>query len=98
MNMKEFIPKSAPVYKTKKVRVWGKGQFTIPAEFRKRLEIKEDTVLEVYQAGNAIIATPVNITVKELAEAIRGEMAEKELELEDLLAELRAGNHEYSKD
>ena len=96
--MEGMIRKTGSVYRPKKVRVWGKGQFTIPAELRERLGINEDTVLEVYQAGNAIIATPVNIAVKGLAELVQGEMAEKEIELEDLLAELREGNHEYSKD
>jgi len=96
--MEGMIRKTGSVYRPKKVRVWGKGQFTIPAELRERLGINEDTVLEVYQAGNAIIATPVNIAVKGLAELVQGEMAEKEIELEDLLAELREGNHEYSKE
>ncbi len=96
--MEGMLRKTGSVYRPKKVRVWGKGQFTIPAELRERLGINEDTVLEVYQAGNAIIATPVNIAVKGLAELVQGEMAEKEIELEDLLAELREGNHEYSKE
>lgn len=96
--MGEVSRKNIAVYRPKKVRVWGKGQFTIPAELRERMGIKEDTVLEVYQAGNAIIATPENITVKGLAESVEREISEKGFELEDLLAELREGNHEYTKD
>ena len=55
----------------KKVRVWGKGQFTIPADIRNRLGIGEDTYLEVFQVGKAIIATPEKIIIKELSNIVR---------------------------
>jgi len=84
--------------KIKKVRVWGKGQFTIPSEIRKRLEIQEDTILEVFQIGRVFIATPERLKVKELASSVRKEMASAGLNLEQLLAGLREGNHEYEAD
>ena len=84
--------------KTSKVRVWSKGQFTIPAEIRKKLNINENTILEVFQAGNAIIATPEKTKVNELATLVK-ESSEKEgLNLENLLDELREGSHEYETD
>ncbi|WP_092469083.1 AbrB/MazE/SpoVT family DNA-binding domain-containing protein [Desulfotruncus arcticus] len=52
--------------KSKKVRVWGKGQPTIPVGIRERLDIKEDSYLEVFQVGK-IIAIPERLIVKELA-------------------------------
>lgn len=79
----------------KKVRVWGKGQFTIPAEIRERLGIGEDTILEVFQAGKALIATPEKMTVKGLAGSVQKDMRESETAIDDLLAELREGSHEY---
>jgi AbrB family looped-hinge helix DNA binding protein len=82
----------------KKVRVWGKGQFTIPAEMRERLGIKEDTILEVFQAGRAIVATPEKMLVKELAATVRKEMEKSGVDLKQLLAELREGTHEYETD
>lgn len=84
--------------KVRKVRVWGKGQFTIPAEIRERLGIKEDTYLEVFQIGKAIIATPERLAVKELAESVQREMDEGGINLQCLLQELREGNHEYETD
>jgi len=83
---------------TKKVRVWGKGQFTIPAEFRKDLNIDEDTVLEVFRAGRAIIAMPEALTVRKLASSVLKEMKQNNIQLEDLLKELREGDHEYEAD
>ena len=84
--------------RTRKVRVWGKGQFTIPAEIRERLGIKEDSYLEVFQAGRAIIATPERLAVKELAESVQIEMSEGGVNLQCLLRELREGKHEYETD
>lgn len=82
----------------KKVRVWGKGQFTIPADIRERLGIGEDTILEVFQVGKAIVATPETMTVKEFAASVREEMAKSGIDLKQLLAELREGSHDYETD
>lgn len=84
--------------RVRKVRVWGKGQLTIPAEIRKRLGIKENTYLEVFQIGRAIIATPERLLVKELAGSVQKEMCKSGIDLEGLLQELREGNHEYETD
>lgn len=81
--------------KTRKVRVWGKGQFTIPAEIRERLDIREDTYLEVFQIGRAIVLTPERLVVKELADSFHKEMSKSGIDLEQLLKELREGSHEY---
>ncbi|MCS5697303.1 MULTISPECIES: AbrB/MazE/SpoVT family DNA-binding domain-containing protein [Desulfofundulus] len=96
MSERIVTKRSYPV--VKKVRVWGKGQFTIPSEMRERLGINENTILEVFQAGKAIVATPEKITVKELAASVRKEMARNDIDLEKLLAELREGSHEYKTD
>ncbi|NHM26957.1 MULTISPECIES: AbrB/MazE/SpoVT family DNA-binding domain-containing protein [Desulfofundulus] len=96
MSERIATKRSYPV--VKKVRVWGKGQFTIPSEMRERLGINENTILEVFQAGKAIVATPEKITVKELAASVRKEMARNGIDLEKLLAELREGSHEYKTD
>ncbi|MGB9826160.1 MAG: AbrB/MazE/SpoVT family DNA-binding domain-containing protein [Desulfofundulus sp.] len=96
MSERTVTKRNHPV--VKKVRVWGKGQFTIPSEMRERLGINENTILEVFQAGKAIVATPEKITVKELAASVRKEMARNGIDLEKLLAELREGSHEYKTD
>ncbi len=97
--MSEIITgRSAKYSGIKRVRVWGKGQFTIPAEIRERMGIQEDTILELFQVGNAIVATPEKMVVRELANSIGKEMAKKNIDLQELLAELREGSHEYEAD
>ncbi len=82
----------------KKVRVRDKGQLTIPFEFRKKFGIEENTVVDVYQVGRAIIVAPENLVVRELARSVKSEMGDQRISLEDLLSELREGRHEYQKE
>lgn len=91
-------PRQENLSTTRKVRVWSKGQFTIPAEIRERLEIKENTILGVFQAGRAIIATPEKLLVKELASSVYEEIDKKGIDIKELLEELREGSHEYETD
>lgn len=93
-----IIPGYSENQKIRKVRVWGKGQFTIPAEIRERLDIKEDSYLEVFQIGRAIVLTPERLVVKELADSFHKEMNKNGIDLEQLLKELREGSHEYETD
>jgi AbrB family looped-hinge helix DNA binding protein len=96
-ELKPVLQKAIPI-KTKKVRVWSKGQFTIPAVIRESLGIKEDTMLEVFQAGRAIVITPEKMLVKELASSVREEIEKYDLDLKELLNGLREGNHKYETD
>jgi AbrB family looped-hinge helix DNA binding protein len=47
--------------KSKIVRPLAKGQITIPAEFRKRLGIKADTLLSVSLVGGKLEIVPVKL-------------------------------------
>lgn len=96
--MSESKPAWSKTTPIKRVRVWSKGQLTIPAEIRDTLGIKEDTILEVFQAGKAIVATPERMLVKELASSVHEATEEYGLDLEKLLNGLRAGNHKYETD
>ena len=47
--------------KTRYVRPYARGQITIPAEFRKRLGIDENTILQVSLKGSKIEITPFKV-------------------------------------
>jgi AbrB family looped-hinge helix DNA binding protein len=87
----QYIIYSAP----KKARVWGRGQFTIPAEIREKLNISDGTILSVFRVGKAILAVPETPQVIELAREVEHKLAAGELGVETLLAELREGRHAY---
>lgn len=69
---------------SKIVRPLAKGQITIPAEFRERLGIDADTLLNVTLLAGKLEITPV--TVQERGEALRDYIEE---EIEAFLAEDR---------
>ena len=94
----DTTPRYLDSQNTRKIRVWGKGQFTIPAEIRERLEIKENSYLEIFQVGRAIVLTPERLVVKELADSFQKEMDKNGVDLEQLLQDLREGSHEYETD
>ncbi|RJX23498.1 MAG: AbrB/MazE/SpoVT family DNA-binding domain-containing protein [Dethiobacter sp.] len=98
MSEKKLVRRRVNPSIIKKVRVWSKGQFTIPADMRESLGIKEDMILEVFQAGRAIVATPEKMLLKELASSVREEMEKSEIDLKGLLDGLREGSHEYETD
>ena len=85
-------------YRLKKVRVWGKGQLTIPADIREKMGIDKNTILDVYQIGGALVITPEKLLVTELATAFSSATAAKELDLANLLTELRESSHDYEAD
>jgi len=85
-------------YRLKKVRVWGKGQLTIPADIREKMGIDKNTILDVYQIGGALVITPEKLLVTELATAFSSATAAKELDLANLLTELRENSHDYEAD
>ncbi len=90
--------KKAAYSAEKKVRVWGKGQFTIPAVIRERLDIREGDILAIRQLGNAIVAIPEKSKVGELTAAVQKEITREGVDLKQLLTELREGQHEYESD
>ncbi len=83
---------------SKKVRVWSKGQLTIPAGMREKLGIDENTILDMHQVGNSLIITREKSLVNELASDFSAALSDTELNLSDLLSELRENSHEYEAD
>ncbi|MDD2510191.1 MAG: AbrB/MazE/SpoVT family DNA-binding domain-containing protein [Syntrophomonas sp.] len=83
---------------SKKVQMRERGQFTIPVEFRRRLDIKDNSLLRVCEIGRALVLYPENTVVNELARQVEYGLKQADLKLEELLSELREGNHEYEID
>ena len=70
------------------VKVWGRGQLTIPAAIRKDLHIKEEAALTLVKVGNVILMTPTTLQIDSLAKKARKEMKKTGLTLDDVLADL----------
>jgi AbrB family looped-hinge helix DNA binding protein len=70
------------------VKVWGRGQLTIPAAIRKDLHLKEESALTLVKVGNVILMTPATLQIDSLAKKARREMKKAGLTLDDVLADL----------
>jgi AbrB family looped-hinge helix DNA binding protein len=80
------------------VRVWGRGQLTIPASIRKELNLKEETLLTLVKVGNVILMTPKVLQVDALAKKARKEIKKAGLTVNDIMADLDRQRDRYNKD
>ena len=80
------------------VKVWGRGQLTIPASLRKELLLDEETVLNVVTVGDALILTPKKLVGDRLAKKAQKEMEKAGLSLEDLLKDLEKQRECYNRE
>jgi AbrB family looped-hinge helix DNA binding protein len=80
------------------VKVWGKGQLTIPASIRKELNLNEETPLTLVKVGNVILMTPKVLQVDALVKKARKEMKKAGLTIDDIMTDLDRQRARYNKD
>lgn len=80
------------------VKVWGKGQLTIPASIRRELNLKEETPLTLVKVGNVILMTPKVLQVDALAKKAQKNLKKTGLTVDDVLADLNLQRARYNKD
>jgi len=80
------------------VKVWGKGQLTIPASIRKELNLTEETPLTLVKVGNVILMTPKVLQVDALVKKARKEMKKAGLTIDDIMTDLDRQRARYNKD
>lgn len=69
--------------------VWSKGQVTIPIEFRKRLQLEDNTPLSIVMLGEALVMVPFKTEGTRLAKKFEKEMKKRNLSFDDLLSDLK---------
>ncbi|MFZ5862477.1 MAG: AbrB/MazE/SpoVT family DNA-binding domain-containing protein [Nitrospirota bacterium] len=80
------------------VKVWGRGQLTIPAALRKELRLDEETTLSVVKAGEALVLTPKKLIGDTVAKKAERELKKAGLTLEDLLRDLEKQRRRYNRE
>ena len=80
------------------VRIWGRGQLTIPAALRRELDIDEESIVEIVRVGDVLVLTPRKLLGDAFARRAEREMKKASLTLEDLLAELRGQRERYYRE
>lgn len=80
------------------IQIRGRGQFTIPAEIRREMGIKDRDIFSLMRLGDTLIATRKRLVVPEIARAIEAIMQEEGVTLEDLLDGLEKQREIYVKE
>jgi len=82
----------------KSVKLWGRGQLTIPKELREALKMDDETQLNVFVVGQCLMLTPKRLTRVALAKNVEKSMKEKGITLETLLSDLKNERKGYVQD
>ena len=82
----------------KSVKLWGRGQLTIPKEVRQALKLDEENQLSVFVVGRCLVLTPKRLLGPTLAKDLEKAMKAKGLSLEDLLRELKEERQRYNRE
>ena len=84
--------------KRKKVRVWNRGQITIPKNIRESLNIDDEAILNMVQLGNAIFLTPRDLKLPKLAREFQAIMKKEGITKADLMRALKEARKEVYRE
>lgn len=82
----------------KLVKLWGRGQLTIPKEVRQALKLDEESQLSVFVVGRCLVLTPKRLLGPALSKDVERSMKAKGLSLEDLLRDLKEERQRYNRE
>ena len=81
----------------KAVKIWGRGQLTIPKEVREVLKLDEDSQLNVFVVGQCLVLTPKPLMRSSLSKEIGKSMKAKGITLQNLLNDLKVERQRFIK-
>jgi bifunctional DNA-binding transcriptional regulator/antitoxin component of YhaV-PrlF toxin-antitoxin module len=82
----------------KSVKLWGRGQLTIPKEVREALKLDDESQLSVFVVGQCLVLTPKRLLRASLAKSVEESMKEQGLSLKDLLDDLKSERRRYTQE
>ncbi|MBI3016212.1 MAG: AbrB/MazE/SpoVT family DNA-binding domain-containing protein [Candidatus Tectomicrobia bacterium] len=80
------------------VKMWGRGQLTIPASLRRELHLDEETTLNVVKVGKSLVLTTRTLVGDKVARKAAKEMKNVGLKLRDLLKDLEKQRVRYNRE
>ena len=82
----------------KPVKLWGRGQLTIPKDIRQAMKLDQEDHLSVFVVGRCLVLTPKRLLGPALAKEVARSMKAKGLSLEDVLRDLKAERQRYNQE
>ncbi|MBF0479911.1 MAG: AbrB/MazE/SpoVT family DNA-binding domain-containing protein [Candidatus Omnitrophica bacterium] len=71
------------------VKLWRRGQLTIPKAERELLKMDDETQLSVFVVGQCLMLTPKRLTRAALVKNVEKDMKKNKISLESLLNDLK---------
>ena len=82
----------------KPVKLWGRGQLTIPKDVRQAMKLDQEDQLSVFVVGRCLVLTPKRLLGPSLAKEVARSMKAKGLSLEDVLRDLKTERQQYNQE
>jgi len=79
-------------------RIRGRGQVTIPAEFRKHLRLQDNDPVNLILIGETVIMTPYQAQGERLAKKMERAAKKESISLDDLLKDLKSIRKEHNRE
>lgn len=80
------------------IKLWGRGQLTIPKDVRSALRLDETSQLTVFVVGRCLVLTPKRLLRTSLAKDVERSMKEQRLTLDDVLQSLKETRRRYNRE
>ena len=81
----------------KTVKIWERGQLTIPREIREKTGLNEATMVSIFSVGTSLIITPKKLLRLSLSKEIAESMKQQKITLKQLLSDLKKQRITYNK-
>lgn len=82
----------------KLVKLWGRGQLTIPKEVRRALHLEDESQLSVFLVGRCLLLTPKKLERFSLAREVERSMKSQKISMGSLLKTLKEQRRRYNKE
>lgn len=76
------------INEVEKIKVWERGQITLPKNLREELEIKENDILYVEKLGKGLYLRPTESVIDQVQKKMSAMMKKKGLTVNDLIKDL----------
>jgi bifunctional DNA-binding transcriptional regulator/antitoxin component of YhaV-PrlF toxin-antitoxin module len=80
------------------VKVWGRGQLTIPSTIRKELHLDEEGTMTLVKVGDILLLTPRRLIGDDVSRKSARTMKKAGLKLDALLVDLKTQRARYNKE
>ncbi|MBI4227079.1 MAG: AbrB/MazE/SpoVT family DNA-binding domain-containing protein [Candidatus Omnitrophica bacterium] len=82
----------------KAVKLWGRGQLTIPKDVRTALHLEDEAQLTIFVVGRCLVMTPKRLLRASLARDAGKSLKAQGLSLDDVLDCLKEERSRYNRD